>query len=107
MVLPQFRTACHAPPKHIAQKPQESFFLLQCSLSEKTVVVREDHGGGIVREAAPHYFARVHAGAVDRAAEQLLERDHAVAVVEEHAREHFVRVGDDARAGTARTLPGA
>ena len=56
------------------------------------MVVREDHRGGVVRQATPHDFARMHAGAVDRAAEQFLEGDHAMAVVEEQAGEHLVRI---------------
>ena len=62
------------------------------------VVVGENHGGRIVRQAAAHDLARMDAGAIDRPAEQLLAGDHAVAVVEEHAGEDLVRIAADARA---------
>src|SRR5438105_9614611 len=62
------------------------------------MVVREDHGSGVVGQTTPHDFARIHAGAIDRAAEQFLEGDYAMALVEKQAGEHLVRMRADARA---------
>jgi hypothetical protein len=55
------------------------------------VVVAHDHGGGVVGDRAAHHLARMDLGAVDGAAEQFLERDGAMARVQEQHREHFVR----------------
>ena len=44
----------------------------------------------------------MHAGAVDRAAEHLVETDHAMAVVEEQATEHFVITVAQPRAQPSR-----
>ena len=49
------------------------------------VVVGEYHRCRIVRERLAQDLTRVHAGAVDGAAEQLLEGDQAVAVIEVQA----------------------
>src|SRR5438445_11768849 len=62
------------------------------------MVMREDHGRGVVRETTSHDFARMYAGAVDGATEQFLERNHAMALVEEQAGEYLVRMRADARA---------
>ena len=47
-------------------------------------------------ERAAHDFARMHFGAVDGAAEQFLERQRAMAGVEEQHREHFMRMAAQA-----------
>ena len=50
----------------------------------------EDQRRGVVQQRLAQHFARMHAGAVDGAAEQLLERDQPVTVVEVQAAEHLV-----------------
>lgn len=47
--------------------------------------MRKDDGRGVMREGLFHDFTRVHARAVDRAAEQFLEGNQAVPVVEMQA----------------------
>jgi len=49
------------------------------------VVVRQDYRRGVVRERLAQDLARVHAGTVDGAAEQLLEGDQPVAVIQVQA----------------------
>ncbi|AHF05655.1 hypothetical protein MARPU_16065 [Marichromatium purpuratum 984] len=51
----------------------------------------EDHRRGIGLEHPSHHLARVHAGAVDGTAKQLLVADHPVAGVEEETGEDLVR----------------
>lgn len=65
------------------------------------MVVRQDHGGRIVRQAVTHHFARMHAGAIYGAAEQLFERNDAVAIVEKQAGKDLVRIGGQARLDVA------
>src|SRR5690606_34965226 len=55
------------------------------------VVVGQDQRGGVLGERALDDLARVHAGAIDRAAKQFLERNHAVTIVQVQATEYFVR----------------
>ena len=55
------------------------------------MVVRKDQRRGVVLQRLAHDLARMHAGAVDGAAEHLLEMDEPVTVVEVQAAEHFVR----------------
>src|SRR5690606_30978910 len=47
------------------------------------VVVADDHRRGVARQGAAHHFARMHLGAVDGAAEQLLEGERAMAGIQE------------------------
>ena len=54
------------------------------------VIVGEDHRGRIAAQSLLDHFARMDARPVDGAAEQLLERDHAVAIVQVDAAEHLV-----------------
>src|SRR5215470_3824459 len=54
------------------------------------MVVGEDQRRGIVRQSLAQHLPGVHPRTVDRAAEQLLEGDEAVAVVEEQTAEDFV-----------------
>lgn len=54
------------------------------------VVMRQDHGGCIDRQRLLDHFSRVDAGPVNRATEQLLERDDPVPVVEIDAAEQLV-----------------
>ncbi len=42
----------------------------------------DDQGGGVLLQGELHDLAGVHAGAIDRAAEELLELDQPVALVE-------------------------
>ncbi len=56
------------------------------------MVVADDHRGGVVRQRAPGDLARMHFGAVDGAAEQLLEGERAVASVEEQRGEDLLRL---------------
>src|SRR6266704_1908431 len=56
----------------------------------RRVVVREDHGGGVVLERALHDLARIDAGLRERAAEKLFRRCHAVLRVEEQHDEDFL-----------------
>ena len=46
------------------------------------VIVRDDDRGGIALQSQLDDLARMHAGAVDRAAKQLIEGDQAMAIVE-------------------------
>lgn len=55
------------------------------------VVVRDDDGRRSVMDGAPYHFARVDAGTIDRAVEQFLEGDDAMARVEESSGEDFLR----------------
>src|SRR5690606_18479876 len=55
------------------------------------MVVADDDGRGIQRQRALDDLARVHRGAVDRAAKELLVADDAVARVEKKTAEHLVR----------------
>ena len=59
------------------------------------MVVRKDHRRGVVPQRLPQHLARMHAGAVDRAAEELLEGDQPVAVVEVQAA--YLNMGDRLR----------
>ena len=54
------------------------------------MVVRKNKRRDIVRQSLAQHFPGMYPGTVDRAAEQLLEGDEAVAVVEEQAAEDFV-----------------
>src|SRR5699024_208092 len=55
-------------------------------------VVGEDDRGGVVLQRRFDHFARIDAGAVDGAAEQLLEGDDAVAIDDEQEGEYVVRL---------------
>jgi hypothetical protein len=55
------------------------------------MVVREDDRRRIARQRLLDHLPRVHARAVDGAAEQLVERDEAVPVVQVQAAEDLVR----------------
>jgi hypothetical protein len=59
------------------------------------VFVRKDHRRGVVQQRLPQHLARMDAGAVDRAAEELLEGDQPVAVVEVQAA--YLNMGDRLR----------
>jgi hypothetical protein len=54
------------------------------------MVVRENQRGGVVLQGLPDDLPRMHAGAVDGAAEDFFEVDQTMAVVEVQAAEHFV-----------------
>ena len=56
------------------------------------MVMSENDGGGAEFEGAAHHFARVDAGAVDGAVEELLVPQHLVAVIEEEAGEDFMGI---------------
>src|SRR3546814_12045953 len=56
------------------------------------MVVADDERRGVVRQRPAHDLARMHLGAVDRAAEQLLERQRPVAGVEEQRGEDLAGV---------------
>ena len=68
----------------------------------------KDHGRRIVGERLPHDLARMNARAVDRAAEQLVERDQAMATVEVQAAEDLVgaiaQLGDEEGGGVLGRL---
>ena len=51
------------------------------------VVVRQDHRGGVVGQAAFHYFPRIDRGAVDGALEQFVEPQDVMLVGQEDATE--------------------
>src|SRR6202162_6030259 len=55
----------------------------------RRMVVREDHGRSVMREGLLHHLTRMHAGAVDRAAEQFFEGNQAVAVIKVQTAEHL------------------
>ena len=46
------------------------------------MIVREDYGSRVVKQGLPQDLPRMHAGAVDRAAEELLEGNEPVTVIE-------------------------
>jgi len=52
--------------------------------------VDQNYGGGIPGQCLAHHFSRMHAGPIDRAAEQLLEGDQVVTVVQVQAAEELV-----------------
>src|SRR5215475_8655569 len=54
------------------------------------MVMGENERRGIVRQSLAQHLPRMYPGTVDRAAEELLEGDEAVAVVEKQAAEDFV-----------------
>ena len=54
------------------------------------MVVADDHRRGVVGQRPAHDFARVDLGAVDRALEQLLERQRAMAGIQEQRGEDLV-----------------
>jgi len=56
----------------------------------RLVIMRQDDGRGIAMQRLLDDFPRVNGRVVDRAAEQLVKRQHAVAVVQEHAAEHLM-----------------
>src|SRR3546814_1688799 len=60
------------------------------------MVVADDARRGGVRQRPAHDLARMHLGAVDRAAEQLLERQRPVAGVEEQRGEDLAGVAAQA-----------
>src|SRR5215469_17431253 len=70
------------------------------------MVVGEDHRRRVVQQYLPQHLARVHAGAVDRAAEELLEGNEPMAVIEIEAAEYFVgaitQLGHEKGAGRVR-----
>lgn len=55
------------------------------------MIVRKDDRCGVVRERLSQHFARVHAGAVDGAAEELFEGDQAVSFIEIKTAENLIR----------------
>jgi len=57
----------------------------------RSVIVKEDHGGGVGLDDDARDFARIHRGAVDGAAEENLAADEAVAAIEEQEAEDLVR----------------
>ena len=71
--------------QRIAQAPGDELIGLTRLGDARWVVVSENERRRASLERAFHDFARVHARAVDRAAEQLLEAEQTVAVVEEQA----------------------
>ena len=73
------------------QAPRDQLVRLAGLRDARRMVVGEDHRGRVVIRACAHDFARMDAGAVDGAAEHLLEGDQPVAVVEVQAAEHLVR----------------
>lgn len=94
--------------QRIAQSPGDELVRLARLGDSRRMVVRKDHRRRVVRECLPHDFARMHAGAVDRAAEELVEGDQAMAVVEVQAAEHLVRpvaqLGDEELGRVARRI---
>ena len=54
------------------------------------MVVGEDHGGCVARQRLPDDLPRMHTGAVDGTAEQLLEGDQPMPGIQVHAAEHLI-----------------
>jgi len=85
--------------ERIAQATRDELIGLARLGDPGRVVVRKDHCGRVVRERLPHDFTRVHAGAVDGAAEEFVEGDQTMPAVEMQAAEHLVwpvaQLGDE------------
>src|SRR6056297_2014546 len=77
--------------ERVPESPGDHFVGLAGLGDAGGVIMRQDQRGGILRQGALDDLARVDAGAVDGAAEQFLEKNHAVAVVQVQAAEHLVR----------------
>ena len=86
----------------LLQAPRDEFVRLARLEDPGGVVVGEHHRRGIVQKRLAQHFARVHAGAVDGAPEQFLERDQPVAVVQIQAA--YLYLPDGARQGATRKL---
>src|SRR5690625_23099 len=56
------------------------------------MVVSNDQRGSIASQGQLHDFARVDAGSVDGSSKELFESDNSVAIVEQEAGKHFVRI---------------
>ncbi len=57
------------------------------------VVMADDHRGRVVGKRTPQHFTGMYLGLVDRAAEEFLEGQRAVAGVQEKGREHLLLAG--------------
>ena len=72
--------------------------------------MRQDNGRGVVVQGTHHNFPGMHTGTVDGAAEQFLEGDHAVPVVEIQAAEALMlqvsKSGLQKRPGVRRAADG-
>ncbi len=76
--------------QRLAQPAGDELVRLAGLGNARGVVVSEDHRCGIAAERLLDDFARMHAGAVDGAAKQLVEGDQAVAVVQVQAAEQLM-----------------
>src|SRR5882724_3446560 len=59
--------------------------------SRRSVIVKEDHGGGVGLDDDARDLTRIHRGVVDRAAEENLGANQATAAVEQQEAEDLVR----------------
>lgn len=59
--------------------------------------MRKDYGGRVVCQCGPDNFTRVDSGAINCSAEQLLESEDAVTVIQVEATEHLVFEPPDPR----------
>ena len=84
------RRVLRLPGERLAQARGDDLVRLARFGHAGRVVVGQDDGRGIARQRLLDHFARVHAGAVHRAAEQLVEADQAMPAVEKQAAEHLV-----------------
>ena len=69
----------------LAEPPRDQFIGLAGFGDPGGVIVRKDYGRGIPAQGLLDDFAGVHAGAIDRAAEQLVKGDQPMPVVEVQA----------------------
>jgi hypothetical protein len=71
--------------QRLLQAPRDELIRLARLEDTRWMVVGEDQCRGVVQQGLAQHLARVNAGAVDRAAEQLFEGNQPVAVVEVQA----------------------
>ena len=71
--------------QRLLQAPGDELVRLARLENSRWVVMGENERRGIVRQSLAQHLPGMHPGTVDRAAEQLLEGDEPVAVVEEQA----------------------
>src|SRR6516162_1729512 len=86
--------------QRIAQAPGNKFIRLTRLGDAGRMVVREYQRRRAPLERAFHHLARIHARAIDRAAEQLLKPEQAVPVVEEETT--YLKLPDGAGHGRTR-----
>jgi len=71
--------------QRLLEAPGDELVRLARLENSRWMVMRENERRGIVRQSLAQHLPGMHPGTVDRAAEQLLEGDEPVAVVEEQA----------------------